>query len=293
MFTDVERRQASAQHHDYWNGFYAGRASGDVPEEPSASLPGWRRSCPPGQEVVELGFGTARDSLFFSRQGRRVQGFDFAESAVEHARRQAAEQRCPRGSTTSICTTTRKSTASPRRCRSTRFGRAVYGRFLVHSLEEAGRANLLRLSASLLGDGGELFLEFRTGKDLGQEHLFGDDHFRVFLDPMVVELEIEALGGEVTYREEGCGLAVYKSEDPHVARMVAWFRRWMGDLGEQRRRGDRPRNPGPGRPPRGPRRSVRRRADLVVQPRARTHATQPRVGPLAEGLVPTWTAWPT
>ena len=108
---------------------------------------------------------------------------------------------------------------------STSTARAVYGRFLVHSLEEAGRANLLRLSAALLGDGGSLFLEFRTGKDLGQEHLFGDDHFRVFLDPMVVELEIEALGGEVTYREEGCGLAVYRSEDPHVARMVAQFRR--------------------------------------------------------------------
>ena len=40
---------------------------------------------------------------------------------------------------------------------------------------------------------------------------------------MVVETEIEALGGEVTYREEGCGLAVYKTEDPHVARLVARF----------------------------------------------------------------------
>ena len=102
--------------------------------------------------------------------------------------------------------------------------RALYGRFLVHSLEDAGRANLIRLAVDVLRPGGgELFLEFRTGKDLGEEHLFGDDHFRQFIDPTVVELEIEALGGAVTYREEGCGLAVYKTEDPHVARIVAHF----------------------------------------------------------------------
>ena len=86
-----------------------------------------------------------------------------------------------------------------------------------------GQPDPARRRRSWRAGGGELFLEFRTGKDLGQEHLFGDDHFRQFIDPMVVELEIEELGGEVTYREEGCGLAAYKTEDPHVARIVAHF----------------------------------------------------------------------
>lgn len=210
-------------HRDYWQDFYAGRASGDVPEEPSDFARWVEAQLPEGQEVVELGFGTARDSFFFSRQGRRVLGLDFAESAVEHARRQGAAQQL----TTRFDVLDLYDDAEVDRVAAAldpaRLGRVVYARFLVHSLEEPGRTNLLRLGASAVEGGGELFLEFRTGKDLGQKHLFGDDHYRVFLDPLVVEREIEALGGEITYREEGCGLAVYRSEDPHVARLVARF----------------------------------------------------------------------
>ncbi len=173
---------------------------------------------------MELGFGTARDSLFFARRGRAVQGFDFAESAVTHAQSQADEQELTSQFSILDLYDDLEVSRTAASLAWASGARAVYARFLVHSLEDAGRANLLRLSAAVLGGGsGELFLEFRTGKDLGQEHLFGDDHFRLFLDPMIVEMEIEALGGEVTYREESCGLAVYKTEDPHVARLVARF----------------------------------------------------------------------
>ena len=179
---------------------------------------------PAGREVVELGFGTARDSLYFADSGRRVHGFDFAESAVSGARRVAAERGLAARFDLLDLYDDRAVDRVGTELTATPAVRALYGRFLVHSLEDAGRANLLRLAARVLrAGGGELFLEFRTGKDLGQEHLFGDDHFRQFIDPMVVELEIEELGGAVTYREEGCGLAVYRSEDPHVARIVAHF----------------------------------------------------------------------
>ena len=152
-----------------------------------------------------------------------MHGFDFAESAVASARSRAAAD-APSAQFSlldlyddhGVDRVAASFAATPGE-------RAVYGRFLVHSLEDAGRANLLRFAATVLRAGGELFLEFRTGKDLGQEHLFGDDHFRQFVDPMVVVLEVEELGGEVTHLEEGCGLAVYKTEDPHVARLIARF----------------------------------------------------------------------
>ena len=215
---------AAPRHHDYWNGFYAGADRGRVPEQPSAFATWADRQLPPGQEVVELGFGTARDALFFARRGRPVHGFDFAESAVDHARTRAATE----GLGARFSLLDLYDDAGVDRVAgslgSAAAARGVYGRFLVHSLEDPGRANLLRLAAAALGgDRGELFLEFRTGKDLGQEHLFGDDHFRQFIDPMVVVLEVEHLGGEVTHLEEGCGLAVYRTEDPHVARLIARF----------------------------------------------------------------------
>jgi hypothetical protein len=226
--TPVHRRSGrikiSEHHHDYWDGFYAGRASGRVPEQPSAFARWVDGQLPAGQEVVELGFGTARDSLFFARRGRTVQGFDFAESAVARAQREGDDDALASQFSVLDLYDDLGVSRAAESLSSTSGPLAVYARFLVHSLEDAGRANLLRLSAAVLGGGrGEVFLEFRTGKDLGQEHLFGDDHFRLFLDPLVVELEIEELGGEVTYREEGCGLAVYMTEDPHVARLVARF----------------------------------------------------------------------
>lgn len=153
-----------------------------------------------------------------------MHGFDFAESAVVNGRDLAGA----RGLDARFGLLDLYDDAGVDRVAGTLAAdpapRALYGRFLVHSLEDAGRLNLIRLAALVLSSGGgELFLEFRTGKDLGQEHLFGDDHYRQFIDPSVVELEIESFGGTIVHREEGYGLAVYKTEDPHVARIVARF----------------------------------------------------------------------
>jgi SAM-dependent methyltransferase len=217
--------RAAHAHHDYWDSFYAGRNSTAVPEEPSA----FARSVLPvleeGQQVVEFGFGTGRDALWFADNGHEVLGLDFAEHAVSRAQGSADG----RGLSArfemldlydgpAVADAAEKLAASHP-------APAIYGRFLIHSLEDAGRHHLLDLCARVLADGGELHLEFRTGKDAGHRHLFGDDHFRVYLDPQLVADEITDRGGSVTRREEGHGLAVYKTEDPHVARLSATFRR--------------------------------------------------------------------
>lgn len=207
--------------HDYWDAFYASRASADVPEEPSAFARWVRGRLQPADRVLEFGFGTGRDSLWFARQGHPVTGYDFAESAVDAATARA-EREGLGASFAMLDLYDRAAVRALGASLSSTDGRAaVYGRFLIHSLEEAGRANFLDLSSVALGGGGNLFLEFRTGKDEGARHLFGDDHFRVYLDPEVVVGEIESRGGRVVTLEQGHGLAVYRSEDPHVARVVA------------------------------------------------------------------------
>ena len=210
-------------HHDYWDHFYAGAVSADVPEEPSDFATWVARRLPAHQPIVEAGFGTARDALWLAGRGHPVLGLDFSENAVAHANDTARRRAVPAlfdlldlGDAAAV-------RAATRRLVRVRGPRAVYGRFLLHSLEGEGRAHFLGLARRLLLDGGELLLEFRTGLDVGGHHLFGDDHFRAYLDPDAVVAEIEALGGEVVAREEGRGLAVYRSEDPHVARLVATF----------------------------------------------------------------------
>lgn len=210
-------------HQEYWESFYDSDVSGGVPSEPSAFAEWVRSRLTAGQPIVELGFGNARDSLWFARWGHPVTAFDFARTAVERAASLARGEeieavfgRLDLYDTVAV-EDVQDSLAA------TLSSPAVYGRFILHSLEEAGRANVLDLSAHVLRDGGELYLEFRTDGDEGQTHVFGDDHFRVYLNPEVVVAEIEARGGTVVHCEQAHGLAVYKAEDPEVARIEA---RW-------------------------------------------------------------------
>lgn len=214
---------STTAHHDYWDSFYAGKTSGDVPGEPSAFARSVLSDMAADQPVVEFGFGTGRDSLWFAEQGHPVLGLDFAESAVASAQGQADGHGLAARFSMLDLYDDRGVAATADDLLSTLQRPAIYGRFLIHSLEDAGRRNLLDLSSTVLADGGELYLEFRTGKDAGHEHVFGDDHFRVYLDPALVAEEIEQRGGTVTRHDEGHGFAVYKSEDPHVARLVATF----------------------------------------------------------------------
>jgi len=201
----------------YWDSFYAARRSADVPTEPSAFARWVDGRLAGPQSVAELGFGNARDTFWLAGRGHTMIAFDGASSAVEHAVTRAEGTNQP----SFACLDLTDDAAVREAAAAAGDVGVVYARFLLHSLPDPGRANVFAFAASALRAGGELYLEFRTGKDAHAEHLFGDDHFRVYLDADDVAAEIEAVGGTIDHLEQGHGLAVYKSEDPHVARIVA------------------------------------------------------------------------
>jgi len=213
----------NSEQHAYWNSFYTGKRSQEVPDQPSPFATWVEDRLPRGANVWEFGFGTARDALWFASRGYSIKGFDFAESAVSHARAEAVSHALDaefsvldlydRDQVLRVTKAHLDHWAAPN----------VYGRFLLHALTDEGRHNLLDMASEVLARGGLLLLEFRTGEDAEARHLFGEDHFRQYLNPELVVAEITSRGGTVIDRLEGQGLAVYKTEDPHVARLVA---RW-------------------------------------------------------------------
>ena len=211
------------EHRQYWDTFYASRVSADVPVEPSSFAEWVAPQLEAGQLVAEFGFGNARDSLWFALADHEVMGFDFAHSAVVHATERASDL----GVNATFAELDLYEEVDVKAAGESILERgnrpAVYGRFLIHSLEDAGRHHLFDLASRVLVDGGDLFLEFRTGQDKDARHVFGEDHYRHYLDPELVSEEIRSRGGRVTHLEAGHGLAPYKTEDPHVARIVA---RW-------------------------------------------------------------------
>ena len=94
----------------------------------------------------------------------------------------------------------------------------LYARFLIHAIEDGARFNLWSFARETLRPG-RAYLEFRTA---GTRHAFGE-HYRHFVPAETVASEVEAAGAVVEHVEEGYGLAVYRSEDPRVCRIVA---RW-------------------------------------------------------------------
>lgn len=205
------------EHQAYWEQFYASAASAAVPEQPSAFAT-WvaGRESAPGP-LVDIGTGTGRDALWFCTQGFEIVGLDYAESAVALATRLAqARGQSARFDTLNLYHGD-EADAAARRIAQDLIPQVLYARFLVHALEDDGRLCLWQFARAALAEGGRLYLEFRVAET---DHVFGE-HYRKFVDPDQVAAEIVAAGGRVEHRSVDHGLAVYKDEDPLVARMVA------------------------------------------------------------------------
>src|SRR3954454_4105173 len=135
------------EHRQYWDTFYSSRVSADVPAEPSPFARWVEPSLESGQVVVEFGFGNARDSMWFARAGHEVMGFDFAHSAVEHATTHAREVGLPATFAELDLYEEVDVKAAGDSILDRQLVPAVYGRFLIHSLEDTGRLHLLDLAA--------------------------------------------------------------------------------------------------------------------------------------------------
>ena len=209
----------------YWEAFYSGKKSREVPADPSA-FGRWVSEREQGTtSIVDIGSGTGRDSLWFARQGHPVLGLDYAEAGIEIAAEAAAAQGLEdaRFELLDLYDLRQVMETGARLAHEER-EHVIYGRFLIHALEDAGRRNFIKLAELALARGGRLYLEFRTGEDEDQPHAFGE-HFRRYLSPDQVVAELTESGAEIVHQETDYGLAVYGDEDPQVCRLVAsWAR---------------------------------------------------------------------
>ena len=96
----------------------------------------------------------------------------------------------------------------------------IYARFFLHAIDETQYdkfwefAHWLNLEYSVA-----IGVEFRTKEDEKNFKVF-PDHFRRFLDPSSVVADANLRGFKVFSLQQGYGLAKYRNEDPHVARIV-------------------------------------------------------------------------
>lgn len=218
---------SSSTIHDYWTEFYAAKKSAVLPSTAASPFAEWVAAHFElnNGPVVEFGCGNGRDSLWFAELGHNVRGFDFAETAVIFGQSQAHSRDLDVRFDQLDLNDEQEVRNVSKQIRDRSESPSIYARFLIHSLQTAGRLNLFDLAAHCLADGGNLYLEFRTAEDRDQKHVFGDDHFRVYHEPEAIVAELNDRGGRVVSQEVGRGFAPYKDEDPVVARLVVTWKK--------------------------------------------------------------------
>lgn len=200
----------------YWNRFYAAAAA---PEEPSPFARHLASEVEPPAFLIDVGCGNGRDSAFFAGLGWTVHGFDASAAAVARCRgRIAALGLADRAAFTQGAVDDPVTWAS---LVNREGAPLIYARFLLHAIDEPSEDGLLDRLAEVLNARGGLFAaEFRTPADaaLLKE---AQPHYRRYVDPDALCAKLQQRGLRIISRIEGQGLAVHKTEDAYVARILA------------------------------------------------------------------------
>jgi SAM-dependent methyltransferase len=207
---------------DRWNDFYRGRRD-EIPTEVSDfaqwARDRWGAAAQPPQQVIDLGCGNGRDSVYFADDGTHVVGADFSAVGLRQARAHAKATMASVDFVEWNLNSLRETFARAARLAHDPGPRVVYARMLVDALPEHARPQFWQATRMLLAGGGQCFLEFRTESDRSTRKKFGR-HYRRFLNPDLVAAEAARIGARVVERVEGRGLAVLDHENPHMCRLV-------------------------------------------------------------------------
>lgn len=203
---------------EYWKAYYdqiLASNKGLVPS-PFAEYMIDSGSLKAATRLIELGCGSGRDSIFFSKHGTQVVAIDQCPNVTAYLN-EFDNIRSYADDFTNMASVKEGELFD-----------IVYSRFTMHSIDEAGENRTLKWAYESLKDGGVFCIEARTtkdplcgqGVDKGNNVWFYNEHHRRFIDAKEFALKMEGLGFQIELFEERNGLAVYKNEDPIVLRIV-------------------------------------------------------------------------
>lgn len=166
--------------------------------------------------LIELGCGSGRDSIYFSKNGPHVVAIDQCPNVTAYL--DEYDNITSYADDFTNLTNVQKEELFD----------IVYSRFTMHSIDESGEDRTLQWAYNSLKEGGAFCIEARTtkdplcgqGEDKGNNVWFYNDHHRRFIDAKGFASKMEGLGFQIDLFKERNGLAVYKDEDPIVLRVI-------------------------------------------------------------------------
>lgn len=200
---------------DYWNQYYHNKVCSTKPSPFAQYI---ATLVEPGKQMVDLGCGNGRDTIFFAGLGMDIVGMDLSASAIQ----MLEAQKVPNA----------KFVCGDFICHPNHTPECydyAYSRFTIHAINPKQETMLLQTMYQALKPGGKFFIEVRSvhdplygkGKQVERNAFFYDNHYRRFivLDELVQSLE--RCGYRIEYAKEQTGFAPYGNDDPPVIRIVA------------------------------------------------------------------------
>lgn len=197
----------------YWQGIYS---SSEVPTYPSqfaVFVQSWLGSekC----NLLEVGCGNGRDSIFFSNAGHSVVVTDQCVGPeLKNIVDQSDNMQYIEDDVASAVSNLGDVLTPDKKT-------VVYSRFFQHAIDEQTERSMLESLREYLPENSILFFEFRLLEDKDQPKVFGTDHYRRFQSNEQFIALLEETGFSCDYECKGKGFARYGQEDPIVGRFVA------------------------------------------------------------------------
>lgn len=180
-----------------------------------------------GDRVLEFGCGNGRDSFYFLQHGLSVIAIDGCQEAILRNISSHSNE-----TFTGACKFINENFLNIENYFLTNKEvftnmNKIYSRFVLHAIPEEVENIILSFCFNILPKGGRMFHEFRTtqdplmqkGKVLSDNERF-TDHYRRFIATDTFRQKVAESGWKEIFFIENSGLAVFKNDDPVVARII-------------------------------------------------------------------------
>ena len=202
----------------YWNSYY--KKIRNEMLDPSGFAIKINSKLKKNSNILELGCGNGRDSLYFLNQGHKVTAIDGSDTAIDILNDMTENNE----NAMFVCDDFVK-------CHTIYQIQydCIYSRFTLHAINEEQENELLRNVRDALSHGGIFCIEARTihdeifgkGEDVGNNAYIYNGHYRRFTDVDLFRNKLTNIGFKVDYLEERAGFSKTKDSDPVLMRCIA------------------------------------------------------------------------
>jgi len=197
----------------YWNQYYGKDAAVKPPSDFAKVVVEHMEK---DKQLIDLGCGNGRDSMFFCKNGIKVTAVNSSQAAIE-----LFDKSMP---ILALCDDFVETNAL--KCMEYDY---CYARWSIHAISKVQQDKILPNIYNALKAGGLFFSESRTindvkcgqGTPLGENEYYADQHYRRFLDPAAFIAQLKDIGFEIRHVDESDKFSVMGDDSPTLIRVIA------------------------------------------------------------------------